>query len=111
MRALCLDHRAFYDVAQLSNVAWPRMMLQCRHVCGIDRVDGLAEASRKLFDESPHEEGNVFDPLPQGRYSNRKHVQAVVQILTKLVFRHPLCEIAMGGGDDPRVYPNRPRAP
>ena len=38
------DHGAFDDVAQLADVAGPGVLLQCREIVLVDRLDALAEA-------------------------------------------------------------------
>jgi hypothetical protein len=53
------DHRALHHVAELADVARPRVALQRGEVVLVDRIDPLAEGSRTL-DETPDEQGDVL---------------------------------------------------
>src|SRR5450756_2754588 len=47
--------------------------------------------------------GNVLDALAQRRHRNRKHVQAVEQVLAEASGFHVGDQVAVGGGDDAHV--------
>src|SRR4029077_11744577 len=50
--------------------------------------------------------GQLADVLPalsQGRNHDRKNVQPIVKITAKLITCNHLCQITMGGGDQPHV--------
>ena len=50
-----------------------------------------------------HQFRNILRPLAQRRYRDRKHVQAVEQVLAEAAVLHVGDEIAVGGGDDAHV--------
>src|SRR5579864_307065 len=50
---------------------------------------------------------DVGTAIAQRRYLNRENVQAVEQIGAKAAFLHGLLEVAVSGGDDANIYPNR----
>ena len=104
------DDRALDDVAQLTDVAGPRVALEGQHVVFRDRLDLLAERFAELVDEAPDKERQVVSALAQRRDPNRKHVQPVVEILAERALRDALLEIAVGGGDDRRLDVDRLRA-
>ena len=79
----CEDHRPFDDVAQLADVARPRVALQLAQTVLRQRLDGLAERLRELVDERPHQPRNVFDALAQRRHDDRKHVEPIEQIFAE----------------------------
>src|SRR3982751_1901150 len=97
------DHCALDDVPEFANVTRPRVMLQRSHIVSVDRVDALAECFGELLDETPDQQRDVLDALPQWRDMNREHVQPVVEILSKRPLSDALFEIAMCGRDDPRI--------
>ena len=51
-----------------------------------------------------HQLGDILRPLGQRRHRDREDVQAVEQILAEAARRHVGGEIAVGGGDDPRIH-------
>ena len=58
----------------------------------------------------PHEERNVLAPFAQGRNPDRKDVQPVVQVRPECLRRDHFMEIAVGGGDQPKIDANDARA-
>ena len=66
-----------------------------------------ARAARVL-QKCLNQQRNVFPPIPQGRYSNHDHAEAIEQILPKPLRRDFALEIDVGGGDDPDVHLHEP---
>ena len=65
------DHRAFDDVAQLADVAGPRVLLE-RAPCSRARSRRFAcRRPRELVDEAPHEQRNVL-----GAFAQRRHAES-----------------------------------
>src|SRR6202030_4654277 len=52
----------------------------------------------------------VLAPVAQRRQMQRTHVQAVAQITAEFFFFDATNQIAIGGGDQPHVHPDRLRA-
>ena len=69
---------------------------------------------RKLFGEPlrevADEQRNVLPAFPQRRNPDWKDVQPVVQVRTEFPLGDHLFEIAVGGGDQPKVDANGSRA-
>src|SRR5512145_829999 len=57
------DHCALDDIAELADVAGPRVLLKRRQGVFVDRVDPLAERLRELLDEAPDKSGNIVDAI------------------------------------------------
>src|SRR5260370_13239061 len=57
-----------------------------------------------------NKQGYVLAPFAQRRQMQRKHVQAVEQITAEFFFFDGTNQIAIGGGDQPHVHPDRLRA-
>ena len=55
-------------------------------------------ATRKLLCEIPHQQRNVFGTLAQGRNSDGNHIQAVVEVASKLFFIYHFLQVAIGCG-------------
>ena len=55
------DHRPLDDVAELADVARPRVLPQRVHRLAGDRLDLLAERGRELVHVPPHEQRDVLD--------------------------------------------------
>ncbi len=53
---------------------------------------------------------DVLAPFAQRRQMQGKHVQAVEQVAAKFFFFDRAHQIAIGGGDQPRVHPDRFRS-
>ena len=57
-----------------------------------------------------HQAGNVFAAVTQRGQLDRKHIQAIVQIIAELPFPHHLREITIGCGHQANVHLMRPSA-
>ena len=64
----------------------------------------LVELGSQLKEKVVGQQGNVFQPLRQGRDVNRQNIDPVVKILAKELIFHQLFQIAVGGGDNPGVH-------
>src|SRR5215211_6358192 len=54
-----------------------------------------------------HKERDIFSPFTQRRQSNRKDIEAIVQVGAKLAFAHGIFEVAVSGSDYAYVNFNR----
>src|SRR4029077_20524787 len=55
--------------------------------------------------EVTDEQRNVVRTLPEGRNSNRKHVETIVEIRTKLLLPHHRFKVAIGRRDQSSICP------
>src|SRR5260370_23005795 len=76
----------------------------------MDRLDAFVHATAELLGEVLNQKRNILGPLAQRRNTDGKNVQAIVEIGTKLLFIDHRFEVPVGGGDQPRVGAQRPRA-
>ena len=72
------DRRALDDVAQLADVAGPRIVLEKVHRLLVDRAHRFAVARVELVEEVLHEQRNVLLAIAQRRQLDGEHVQPVV---------------------------------
>ena len=70
----------------------------------------LPTRRRQLANECRDEAGNVVHALAQRWNGDRKHVQAIEQILTERIVRHRLFEVSIRRGNDADVDLDRPVA-
>ncbi len=89
------EQQPFHRVAQLANVAGPRMLFQRRdrrrrERFGFPSVE-LRDTLRKMSDQYRY----IALAIPQRRQHDREHVDAMVQVLPELPLRHQLFQIAM----------------
>src|SRR5215831_5639087 len=96
-------HRPLDDVAQLTDVAGPRMVAEAHHGRLVDPLDLPSVLLVELCDEGLHEERDVLGPLAQRRERDGEHVDPIVQILPEGLVTHSLGGVAVGRGHDPNV--------
>src|SRR5262249_53864984 len=75
-----------------------------------DPTGRTTDAAADVGEERFAERQDVLAPLAQRRQSDREHIEAIVEILAELPVGDRLRQIAVGGGDDPRVGPQPARA-
>ena len=68
---------------------------------------GLAKAVAELVHEAPHEHGNVVRTLAEGRNTNRKDVQTVIEVLAERALRDALLQITVRRRHDANVHIDR----
>ena len=73
------------------------------------RLEALRRQALLLGDaeEVAHEVGDVLEPLPQRRQPQRHDIQPIEQILAEQALIDLLLQVAIGGGDDADVGPDR----
>ena len=103
LRPAAQNHAALDHVAELSDVARPRVGDQGVHDLTRDPRDATAELGPELVREMTDEKRNVAGPFPQRRQLDGEDVEAVVEVGPKVSLLHRSGEIAVGRGDDPDV--------
>src|SRR5882724_2087190 len=101
------DHCPLNKILQLANVARPIPSRKPFHDGRGNRFNLLLHLLRKLLDKVTHQLWNVFPALPQRRYPDRKHMQAVVQITSEFTRRNHLFEIAIGCRYEANIHSSR----
>ena len=101
------NHGSLDDVAQLTDVSWPRIALQREHAVFRHGLDRLAERLAELVHEAPHEHGNVIRTLAEWRNTNRKHIQTVIEVLAERALRDALLQITVRRRHDANVHVDR----
>ena len=88
-RAFADDHGTLDDILEFPDIAGPVIANQRLHRFREDGIDHPVVALTELLDEAPHQQRNVFRPFAQWRNADRKNVQAIVEIGSKLLFCRP----------------------
>src|SRR5262252_5587105 len=96
-------HRPLDDIAQLADVAGPRVVAEAHHGRLVDPLDLPSVLLVELGDEGLYEERDVLGPLAQRRERDGQHVDPVVQVLPEGLVAHGLGGVAVGRGHDPNV--------
>ena len=104
------DNAALDKVFELAHIARPVVFRQSRHGLGGDRIDGLFHPPRMLLREVARQQRDVFAPIAQRGDHHRKNVEPVEEIAAKLVLRHLLRQIHIGGGHQANIHTDRARA-
>ena len=76
-----------------------------------DRVDAFVHATAELLHEVPDQQQNILGPLAQRRNTDRKNVQAIVEIRAELLLIDQSFQVPVRCGDQPRIRTKRARAP
>src|SRR5882672_7914815 len=87
------QHCAFDDVFQLTHVAGP--VITRKHVYGRRRntLDALAVLSRILLEKMVRQEQHIRFALTQGGHEDRKNVETIIEVLTKLALGNGLLNV------------------
>src|SRR2546422_6566324 len=70
----------------------------------MDGGRAVAKVRAVLAEKKADQVRNILTTIAQGRQGYHHDVQAVVEILAKLLFTDGGFEVAMRGGDDPHVH-------
>src|SRR6202035_1924880 len=92
-----------------ADIARPVVRRQARQRARGQAAEGLAEALRERDGERSGEHFDVLPALPERRDLDRKDSEAIVEVGAKPAGLDLAREIAVRGGDDPRVDPHRLR--
>ena len=107
-----IDYQPFDKILQLANVAWPGVAIEVlgnRVILGIQvRVDTVGLGI--VLQVVPGNRVNVLGSLPQWRERKGKHVQPVIEIITKFAVGHCAAQIPVGRRYQLEVQRNFPRA-
>src|SRR6267142_3058533 len=101
------DDRTLDDVLQLANITWPGIRLKQVETLFAHRLKVFSSFPCITIDEVLDQQGNVFFSFPQRRNLNWKNVEPVKQIAPKFTLSDGRLQVAIGGGDDPRVRSDR----
>src|SRR5215467_551336 len=96
-------HRPLDDVAELADVAGPRVIAEAHQGRRVHPLDLPSVLLVELGDEGLHEERDVLGPLAQRRERDGQHIDPIVQILPEGLVTHSLGGVAVGRGHDPNV--------
>ena len=96
-------------ILQLSNIPRPVIPREGFHRGFRNLVDCPAHPLRMFLNEVAGEQRYVFAALPKRRHAQRKDVEPVVQICAKLVLVNHSLQVAVSGGYEAYVGPDRAR--
>src|ERR1017187_469705 len=98
--ALREDGHAFDDVAEFARVAGPGVAVEQGKDGFVEHLAAEIIAGAELFQEIFGEQADVVGTLAERGDADGDAVEAVIQILAKLLLRDHAGEVAVGGGDD-----------
>lgn len=75
-----------------------------------NHVDPFVLPRRALIDEVANQPRDILAAITQSRQMQGKYPEAVEQVTAKFFFFDRLYQIAIGGGDQAHVHPDRLRA-
>src|SRR5258707_5941415 len=82
------NYASLDKVLQFPDVSGPVIARQCGHCILRNTLDSSLHLLSELLCEEMHQHGNIFGPLTQWRYVNRKYIQTIIKIAAKLLFSH-----------------------
>src|ERR1700730_7741365 len=68
----------------------------------------LAQFLSRMIDEVLNQRGNIFPPFAQRRHLNRKNVEAVKQVATKVSSSDGCLQVTVGSSDHADIRLDRP---
>src|SRR6185369_2004719 len=101
------NHGTLDDVLQLADITRPGIRYKKVESFLVYPADALSCFSCETIDEVLDQQGNVVSSFAQRRNFNRKNVETVKQIAAKCAVGDCSLQVAIGGGDDPRVRSDR----
>src|SRR4051794_29293767 len=67
-------------------------------------LDWFLHLLGKLVGKEIYQQRDIFGPLTQRRYINRKHVKPIIEIATKLLLSHQFSQVTVGSRDYAHRY-------
>src|SRR5260370_32356350 len=101
---------AFHNVLQLAYIARPVITRQHVDRRRGNSFDRFAVFAREFFQEMIRQQKHVRLAFTQRWHKNRKHVQAIVEVLTELSLRDRLRQVFVCGRDQTHISLDRGRA-
>src|SRR6185295_13671742 len=80
------DYAPLDKVLQLTDVSRPMIAGQRGHRFFRNALDSSLHLLSEFVREEMHQHWNVFGPLTQRRYVNRKNIQTIIKITAKFLF-------------------------
>src|ERR1041385_2677732 len=93
------EYRALDYVLEFADVSRPEVGPQAVQRLLTDSAECLPGIPGMASDEILHQYGHVFEPFPQGRHGEWKHVESVEEILAKRSFGQCRGQVTIGRGD------------
>src|SRR5215204_1081343 len=98
------DGRAFDDVAELADVAGPRVLLEDLHRFRVHRLDRLLVDAVELGQEALDQKRDIFTAVAERRQFNGEDVQPVIQVFAQLAGADRVRRIDIRRRDDAHVH-------
>jgi hypothetical protein len=105
------DHGMLDHVSQFSDVARPRIGLQCLHALFRNADDLLSHPLLELLNECPDHERNVLGTVTEGWNDNREDIQAIEEVSPEFSFGHLPRKIPVGSSNNADICVHIPRRP
>src|ERR1700693_1984639 len=97
------DEGSLHTVLQFAHVAWPGVFSEENNRFGTEAFRGNARIPAQRNQEVLRQRDDVLGPVPKRRQLERKHGEAIVQILAELFFAYTLKQIGVRGCHNARV--------
>ena len=94
---LAQQHGSFNNIPQLTDVAGPRVSLQCPDGVVLKSNFATAQVCREFFKHVVSKNRNVLDPLTQGGKSQRNCADTKVEVVPEFLLLDQLPQILMCG--------------
>ena len=98
------NHGALERVAQLTNVAWPGIIVEQVEHRFADRADLPGMLGAHLAKQQLNEVRNVFLVFAQRRHMDVEDIEAIVEIAAQLPAGHGFIGHFVGGGEDAHIH-------
>ena len=89
---------------QLADIARPVIRRHGLQRLGAETGDTFASGGAQSVSEVARQGRDVFHAFAQRRQRNREDIQAVIQVFAKLLGRHRIQQVLVGGGNYPYIY-------
>ncbi len=96
-----------HHVLEFPDIAGPGIALEHVHDGQREMRPAVAAPRRELAEKVRRQRQDVFLTLAQRRQEDGKDIEAVKEVAAKAALRHHPLEVAVGGGDDAHVRPQR----
>ena len=97
------NHQTFHNVAQLTDVAGPLVLLQGFHSLGLEGRDGFAHVLCDDFQEVANQQRDVILAFAQRRHLYDNDAQAVVEVFAEIPFLNLTLEVLVGGRQNAHI--------
>ena len=101
------NEAALHDIAQFTDIPFPRIPFQDTDIVRRDRADGLSYLGRQCGNKRLDMQRNIVHPFAERRQVNMENRKPVKQVLTKMAVGNFFCSVTVGGGYHTHIHFDR----